>query len=532
MTLLCSCSAGVVGEPLVEYSTDVVVTGSRSQVLTRQLDAGIYVLEIRERDIDLRVALDCGERHSVLADASTRHGLLRTVVRLGADSRLRLTLDSLDVRGWKGAAAVRILRWPRTDPEAPDQRLLGFESLGAAHELIAAGTPAEWRAALAPLREAARHFQAGGDLHSMAEAEYLRGRVERDLLFGFNGETARLALLHFRAAADAVGAQRAAILLASNELAAAARMGAEVPRSERTALLERAARRLAQAGAFFESRDMQSDALEAVDLDLGRMRLVGRTEVAIATAYEAMRERARRRADAYFEVLATRGLANIALRSGDAARAAQLFERVIAFVERPRNPGLYARLRGDFGRALLALGEFDRALELHSEAFRLFASRGNDRRAAHELLALATIQLRTGNPELALDAVEGALPLFQRSQDQPGKAAALRIAGMAAAGMDRHERALEYLQDAERLERDRLNLGRTRLLIAGELRALGDLEEAAALVARLVPTVEDALLPDAFAERARLRLARGRLDAALADLRTADAGYERLKLDY
>jgi CHAT domain-containing protein len=532
VTCLCSCSAGLETEPLVEYSTEVVVTGSRSQVLTRQLDTGVYVLEVRERDIDLHVTLDCAGRHAELADASLRHGVLRTVVRLAAPARLRVTLDSLDVRGWKGAAGLRILRWPRTEPDVPDHRLLGFEALGASHELIASAAPEAWRAAREPLREAERQFQAAHDLQSMAEAEYLRGRVERDLLSGFDGETARLALVHFRSAGDVPGMRRASLLLASNELAAAARMGAETPRTERTALLDSAAVRLAHAGTFFEARGMHSDALEAADLDLQRMRLLGQPAEVIAAACESMLQRARRRGDAYFEVLATRGLADLALRQGDAARAARLYESVLAHVERPRNPDLYARLHGDLGRAVLALGEFDRALALHTGAFQLFAARGDDRHAARELLALATLQLRTGNLEGALAAADGALPLYQRAQDQPGRADALRLAATASAGMDRHDRALQLLRDAERLERDGPNLRRTRLLIAGELRVLGRLGEADAIIAKILPASDEALRADAFAERARLRLAQERHREQLADLKTADAAYARLNLDF
>jgi hypothetical protein len=163
---LCSCSDGYDTEPLVEYSTDVVVTGSRPHTLSRLLDVGVYLLEIRERDIDLNATLDTGAQRVSLADVSPRHGLLRRVVRLEAPARLRVTLDSSDVRGWKGAAAIRILRWPQVAPDGVDQRLLGFEALGTAGELIASGTPDGWRAALEPLREAARRFQAEHDLQS------------------------------------------------------------------------------------------------------------------------------------------------------------------------------------------------------------------------------------------------------------------------------------------------------------------------------------------------------------------------------
>ena len=62
MLCLFACSGGFEADPLVEFSTDVVVSGTQPQTLVRQLDAGMYLLEIRERDIDLRVAVDDGDR--------------------------------------------------------------------------------------------------------------------------------------------------------------------------------------------------------------------------------------------------------------------------------------------------------------------------------------------------------------------------------------------------------------------------------------------------------------------------------------
>ncbi len=256
VTWLCSCTAGYEADPLVEFSTDIVVTGSRPHTLTRQLDAGVYLLEVRERDIDLRVGVDTGASHTELADVCPRHGLFRMVVRLEAPSRLRLTLDSSDVRGWKGAAAVRFLRWPRTAADASaSQRLLGFEALGTANELVARGTPEAWRAALEPLRDAARRFQAGRDMQSLAEAEYQRGYLELALLFNFDDgrRSAESALAHFRAAGDSTGARRAAVLLAEQEFALAAAMGPAVPRGEQRALLDTASARLRDAQAFFEA---------------------------------------------------------------------------------------------------------------------------------------------------------------------------------------------------------------------------------------------------------------------------------------
>ncbi len=45
---------------------------------------------------------------------------------------------SIDQRSWRGAAAVRILRWPRPAANAaPDERLLGYIEVGKGGELVA-----------------------------------------------------------------------------------------------------------------------------------------------------------------------------------------------------------------------------------------------------------------------------------------------------------------------------------------------------------------------------------------------------------
>src|SRR5690349_16640012 len=95
--LLAACTGGFDADPLVEYSTELVIGSGPPHSLARQLDAGVYLLEVRERDIDLRVRIDAGTTHTELADAFLRHGLHRAVVRLAEAQRLMLTLESVDV---------------------------------------------------------------------------------------------------------------------------------------------------------------------------------------------------------------------------------------------------------------------------------------------------------------------------------------------------------------------------------------------------------------------------------------------------
>ena len=209
-----------------------------------------------------------------------------------------------------------------------------------------------------------------------------------------------------------------------------------------------------------------------------------------------------------------------------------MFDAVLPLIERDRDPDLYATLIGNLGNSLITLGEFDRALRLHTEALEVFSARGDDSQTARELAALGSIQFRSGNVEQALATLENALPLYERAQDQAGLVSALRLAGNAAAELGQHDTALEYLRRAERQDKNGITIDRTRVLIAGELRTLGDLRGADKLLTQALLTKNEPSRADALAERARLREKQGRSAEALADLREADGIYARLKLDF
>jgi tetratricopeptide (TPR) repeat protein len=534
LAILAGCAGGISTEPLVEYSTEVNVQGVRAQTVARQLRAGVYLVEIRERDIDLRVALEAGEDRRELADAHLRHGLHRTVVRLDAPAALRVTLQSIDQRSWRGAAGVRILRWPPPAANAPvDHRLLGFIALGKATELVARPDKESWRASLRPFREAISHFEMAKDIQSVAETEYQLGWVEYNLLYQYEDSrrSAEAAQAHFDAVDDDVGAHRAANLRAINEINIASSMGPDVPRSDQRELLDRAVRRFERAREFFAREGLQTDEIVAMNRVAMRAVVLGDYDEC-GRIYEQSLARASARGDKFYEAMYGSSLGFVAARKGQTVKAVQLYERALPLVERDRNPDLYASMISNLGYSLITLGEFDRAQMLHTEALEVFSSRGDDSQTAREYLALAAIQFRSGDVERALATIESALPLFERSRDFDGQGSALRLAGNAAAQLDRHESALEYLRRAERLDRTGTSLEHTRILIAGELRELGHHERAEQVLAGLVKTDNEATRADALVERARLRQRQMRPAEALADLRSADAAYARLKLDF
>ena len=527
---LLACSGRFETEPLVEFSTEVVVQGETPQSLARQLRAGVYLIEVRERDIDLRVDVATGPIHTGLADAYLRHGLHRTVVSLEAPATLTVTLSSIDQRSWRGAAGVRILRWPRGVPNSPpDERLLGFTALGKANARVAGGTRDDWVAAIEPMREAAEHFRRANDVRSLAEAEYQRGWVEFDLLLEFEAarRTGEAALEHFRAVDDELQAQRANLLIALAET----NLAAERKPGERETRFAAVSRRLSVARKFFESHDQQTDALRALSLQAMPDTIRGRVE-STEPIYQEIRRRAHARGDRFFEAGAIHNLAYVASRNGEIARAASMYESVLPLIERDRNPDLYATIVGNLGFTLIALGDFDRALMLQSEALELFSARGDTGQTARSLSAFGAIQFRTGNVERAYESLRSSLPLYEKAGDLAGFSSTLRLMGNAAAAQGQHDLALEHLRHAERLAADVNSIERTRVLIAGELRALGDLSGADSLLATVLATRNELTRADALAERARLRQNQHRTADALADLRAADATYAHLQLDF
>src|SRR5690349_26938 len=531
---LAGCTAGLETEPLVEFTTELRVDGQAAASLDRQLRAGTYLVEIRERDIDLRIAVDAGNQHSELADAYQRHGLHRTVVSLAEPAEVHIAIASVDQRNWRGAAAVRILRWPQPAADAPpDQRLLGYMALGKANTLLARSDSASWLAAIAPLREAAAHFAAANEMQALAESEYQRSAVELNLLheYASGRRTAESAGAHFAAADDSTGEARASVLCALNELRLASEMGPEVLRKEQLAMLDGAVVRLQHAQAYFDAHDLATDAVAALYATSLREQILGEFEAAVPI-YQAVRTRAQARGDRIFEVRALQSLAFIASRQGNVAQSVTMLDGLLPHIDRDRNPDLYATLISDLGSGLMTLGSFDRAQMLHTEALELFTARGDEGQTARELTALASIQFRSGNVERALTTIESALPLYERARNQADYISALRAAGNAAAELGKHDTAIAYLRRAEERDTNGITIEQTRVLIAGELREAGNLRGAERLLSQILLTDSAPVRAAALAERARLRKLQRRDAEALTDLRDADSIYAELHLDF
>src|SRR5690349_16676545 len=69
---LVSCSGSASRDPIDLFSRDISVTGEQPVVVTRALQRGVYLVETRERDIDVRVTVDVPGSSTTLEDRLAR----------------------------------------------------------------------------------------------------------------------------------------------------------------------------------------------------------------------------------------------------------------------------------------------------------------------------------------------------------------------------------------------------------------------------------------------------------------------------
>jgi CHAT domain-containing protein len=342
---------------------------------------------------------------------------------------------------------------------------------------------------------------------------------------------AELAADGFENLDDEAGVHHAASIRAAAEVEVASGMNASKQRAEQRALYEAADQRLAAAAEYFLAHDAGVAAAYAINMRGIRALQVGDYDDASAFFTEAVRL-ARENQDISEEARSLANLAWVHNRQGFIVRAANEYADLLKIIERERQPDQYAVLLGNYGFCLVALGEFDRALKLHTEAAELFAQVGNEFERARQLAALGGIYYRTGDMPRALETLRAAIDLHARVGDGIGGASALRVAGNAAAALERHDEALEFLRRSTQLDGNEQSIARTRVLIAAQLRARGDLAGAEAELALSLRSANVLVRANALDERARWRLVRRDYPAAIADLREADRAFVELGLDF
>src|SRR3982751_523872 len=72
---LVACTGNAPGDRATEYSAELEIYGDQRPVVVLSLQPGAYLVEVREHDIDLRMAVDAAGRHTEATDKIPRHGL-------------------------------------------------------------------------------------------------------------------------------------------------------------------------------------------------------------------------------------------------------------------------------------------------------------------------------------------------------------------------------------------------------------------------------------------------------------------------
>jgi CHAT domain-containing protein len=532
LTSLAGCS-GSRSDAVTEFRTQLAVAGDEQPVATRALAPGVYLVEVSERAVDLRVVVEVAGTHSELEDQVPRHGIIHKVVSLPAAAELRVQVRSVDHPAKRGSADVRIARWHRTVDQAADEHELGFSALGAAVEQSALATPDAWARAADKFNQAITHFENSGDDGARARAAYALANLQYTARDDWAAavRAAEIAGEAFGSADDTLGVQNAATLRAAAELELASAMNAGTQSAEQRALYEAADRRLKDAAAYFAEHAEPVRAAYAVNMRGIRALNVGAYEEAGDFFSQAV-EMAKANDDVADQAKSLANLAWVHNRRGFIAQAAEEYASLLPMVDRERQAYQYGALLANYGFCLIALGDFDRALEVHTEALELFTRIGDEDERATELAALGSLYFRVGDTNRALDTLRAAIVAQERVSDTRGLASTLRLAGNVSSSAGQHDIALEYLRRSAKIDANPHSVARTRVLIAGELRVLGDLRAAEAELAQLLQSPNPLVRANALEERSRLRLAQRDSTAAIEDLRNANEQYTDLGLEF
>ena len=304
------------------------------------------------------------------------------------------------------------------------------------------------------------------------------------------------------------------MLRASAEIEVANELSAVTERAQRTALLESADRRLAEAASYFAAHDEALDAANAVNLRGVRALSAGDEEQALAL-FSSARDQAAANADPGLSIKALNNLAWLSNRRGEIARAAREYEALLPLLEGDRDGDAYATAIGNYGLCLVALGEFDRALAMHSEALEVFRARGAEADRGRELNALGGLYMRVGELERALETLRAASAVNGGIGAAMARASSLRMAGNTAAALGDPRLALRYLRESLEQDATPQNVASTRVLMAAQLRMLGDLAGAAREIDAALAVDNDLTRAHALAERGQLRRRQRDYQAAL-----------------
>jgi CHAT domain-containing protein len=530
---LFSCTPSSDADLATQFSAEQRVSGDAPSVVAFDLEAGQYLVEARERDIDVRLTVEAGQSLRQIEDNVPRHGLHATVVSLRTAGPLRVELTNSEHRGNSGAVRLRVARWRGQAEEPRGERALGFVAFGKAGEETFLGTKESRTRAVDLLHEAIAHFSEARDDASRAQAEYTLGHLE--YLYRAEYQPAILAAQRagelYDSLDDETGVNNAATLRAAAEIEFAAGMNASTQGAEQRALYDGADRTLAATAKYFTEHSLAVSAAYAVNMRGIRGFNEGKYEEA-AGYFAKAAKMAHDNRDPGQETVSLANVAWMHNRLGYIAQATREYEALLPLIEKERQPALYSGVAANYGFCLVAMGEFDRALALHTEAIQIAIKSHNDSEHSRHLAALGGLYFRTGDMQRSLESLRAAIVIQERIGDAIARASALRVAGNAASVLEQHDLALDYLRKSVEIDVNPHTSARTRVLIASELRALGDLRGADAELVRAHESTNAFARAIVLNERGRLRLAQKRVPEAIADLREADRQFSTLNLDY
>lgn len=537
LTLLLACLAGcgrdVSDVPMEVFSQSYALELEHPVVTSHALQRGVYLIEVQERDVDARVTVDANGTSEALEDRLPRQGVVHKVVSLSAPAEIRITIASIDHASRKGAVGLRIARWTRSPDSKPGELEAGYSAQSDAARDAAEATPESLTRAADKLHEAVSHFEAAHDQPARGAAAYSLAYLQygpRDQ-WAASVRACETATDAYERAGDEVGVVNAATLRGAAEIDLAARMNADTQRAEQKALFAEADRRLADSAAYFTKHGLLFRAQYATNMRAVRAANVGDYATA-ADLFSRAVDMARANQDVREEARALSNLAAVHIYLGYMAQAAGEYEALLPLIDRTAQAYQYAALLGNFGVTLIALGDFDRALAVHTEALDIYTHLGKEEERAVELSALGVLYFRIGDAPRALETLRAAIAVQDRVSDLPALTSTLRVAGNVASVLDQHSQALEYLRWSARIDANPHSVARTRVLIAGELRNLGDAAGAQLELFEPLRSSNKLVLANALEERARLRISRREARAAIDDLRAADGDYAALGLEF
>ena len=175
-----------------------------------------------------------------------------------------------------------------------------------------------------------------------------------------------------------------------------------------------------------------------------------KVEPAISYSREAFREAGR---DVPVQAVISRNMGYFYQRKGDYEKAAESYEKAIAYIGPEGELDQLSTLRMRVGRLFRRLGDKEKAGEHLSGAAHLFHRSGDKRNEARAHTALASVLTETGEYEAAQVSLDEALNLCQKIGDKAGEALVYSQMGVSFAAQEQFTRALRYYENALRLNR-------------------------------------------------------------------------------